>query len=142
LTLRVHDAICGRGLLFRIAQDWIIRLDVLGEFLVGFGVVDAGREVRDILERLELFAARTERLALGRSTSSERRGKPGKHHGLALVVRQPMDLAVGSLKRELGRLISNLEYRFRGRWRPCRRCRLLVGHAQRDQSARHRPSGE
>ena len=107
--LRVHDLVRRRGLLVWIAEDWIVGLDVLGELLVRFGIVDAGGKEDDVLEGPDVVAARTERLAFGRSTAGECLRKPGKHDGLALVIRQPVNLAIGALELEGGRNIARFQ---------------------------------
>ena len=139
LPLRVHYAISGRDFFFGIREDGVIGLNVLREFLVGVRIVDACREIRDVLERTQIGAALTERLAFGRSTSGECGREPGKHHGLAFVIRQAMNLAVGPLEREVWRAIANLQNglrRRRGlRWRGA----LLDCSAERHNPAGDRP---
>ena len=67
---------------------------MLGEFLVGLGVVDADRVVGDV-ELTNGIAALTERLALGGSTTGECFREPGEHHGtLALVIGELMGFAI------------------------------------------------
>ena len=72
----LQDAVSLRRLLVGVAEDRIVQAQRLGEFAIGFGVVDAGSEVGD-LEIPDLRPARTERLAFRRSSAGERLGKPG-----------------------------------------------------------------
>jgi hypothetical protein len=107
--LRVDYAIGGGDFLVGIAEDGIVGYDVLGELLVRLGIVDAGGEVDDVGEGPDVVAALTERLALGRSATSERFGEPGDDDRLSLVVGETMRLAVGSLERERRRDVAGLE---------------------------------
>ena len=84
--LGINHAISGSYLFFGVAEDGIVRLDMLGELLVRLGIVDAGGEVDDVGEGPDGVAALTERLALGRSATGERFGEPGDDDRLALVV--------------------------------------------------------
>ena len=90
---RRQDAIGSGHILLRVGQDGKIRFVFFRKPRVGLGVVDADHEVRDVILPNRL-AARPERLAFGRSTTSERLGKPGEHHGTAAVIRQLVGLAV------------------------------------------------
>jgi len=143
--LFVHDAIRRRHLLVGIAQDGIIGLDVLGELPVRFRIVDTGREIYDVGEGPDVFTALTERLAFGRSTTGERLRKPGKHHGLALVLREAVDLAIGALECERRGGIPGFQLGLQARRRRrtgLRGRRLLERRAQCDDSASERPSGK
>ena len=117
---------------------------VLGKAGVGLDVVRAHHEARDI-ELPNRLAARTERLALGRSTTGECLGKPGKHHRLSFVVRQLVDFAVRSasekaglrphvhhhrrrLSRRLGRRLGRLRRRSRHEHRRCEPQHSNVSH--------------
>ena len=111
LMLGINHAVSGSYLFFGVAEDGIVRLDMLGELLVRLGIVDAGGEVDDVGEGPDVFAALTERLALGRSATGERFGEPGDDDRLALVVGQTMRLAVGSLEREGRRDVAGFEDR-------------------------------
>ena len=117
-TVRTRDVLLG------IRQYDVVRVDARSELLVGFGIVDACSERDDILKRPDTVAALTERLAFSRSSPGESFGEPGKHHGLAFVVRQLVDLAVGALERKLRRLVTNLQFGLRNwglRWSGWRR---------------------
>ena len=107
--LGVDDAVGGGDFLLGIAQDGVIGLDMLGEFLVRLGIIDAGREIDDVRKRPDVLAALTERATFGRSTTGERFGEPGEDDRLALVVGQTVHLAVRSLQRERRRGISHFE---------------------------------
>jgi hypothetical protein len=108
---RVHDAVGPGNRLLGIAEDGVVRLDVLCELLVRLGVVDAGGEVDDVVEGPDVVAALTERSAFGRSTTGERFREPGEDDRLALVVGQTMRLAVGSRERERRRNVAGFEDR-------------------------------
>jgi hypothetical protein len=83
---------------------------VLRELPVLFRGIDAGREVSDV-ELPEGLAALTERLAFGRSTTSERFWKPGKHDGaLAREVGKSIGLTVGPWKIEERGRIADLQF--------------------------------
>ncbi len=109
--LCIDHAVGSSYLLLGIAEDGIVRLDMLGELLVRLGIVDAGGEIDDVGEGPDVGAALTERLALGRSTTGERFREPGDDDRLALVVGQTMRLAVGSLEREGRRDVAGFEDR-------------------------------
>ena len=82
--------VCFRDLFRRVGEDRIVRVDVLGEFLVGLRVVDADREVGDV-ELPNRGAALPERLAFGRSSAGEGFRKPCEDDGaLALEVGELM----------------------------------------------------
>jgi hypothetical protein len=92
-----------------IRQDWVIRFDMLRELLVGLLVVKADCVVGDV-ELPDAFAALTERLAFGGSSTGEGFGKPGQHDGaLAFVVGELVQLAVRSLQTEWGRGIAHVQ---------------------------------
>ena len=76
--LGVDHAVGSRYLFLGIAEDGIVRLDMLGELLVRLGIVDAGGEIDDVGEGPDVVAALTERLAFGRSTTGERFREPGE----------------------------------------------------------------
>jgi hypothetical protein len=83
---------------------------VLGELLVGVGVVDADRVVRDI-ELTDRIAALTERLAFGGSPAGEGFREPGKDDGpFAAVVGKLMSPAVGAGKIEAGGFVPHLQF--------------------------------
>jgi hypothetical protein len=109
--LCIDHAVGGRYLFLGVAEDGIVRFDMLGELLVRLGIVDAGGEIDDVGEGPDVVAALTERLALGRSTTGERLREPGDDDCLALVVGQTMRLAVGSLEREGRRDVAGFEDR-------------------------------
>jgi hypothetical protein len=44
----LQDTVSAGGLLARVAQDRVVQPERLGELAVGFGVVDARREVGDV----------------------------------------------------------------------------------------------
>ena len=115
--LGVDYAVGGCDFLLGIGEDRIVGFDVLGELLVRLGIVDAGGEINDVGEGPDVVAALTERLALGRSTTSERFREPGEDDGLALVVGQTMRLAVGSRERERRRDVAGFEDRDERWWR-------------------------
>ena len=104
-----QDAVGARGLLARVAQDRVVQAKRLGEFTIGLGIVDACREVGDV-ERSDLFAARTERRAFGRSTIGERLRKPGKDDRLfPFEVGEPVGLPVRAGKGERRRDIAHAQ---------------------------------
>ena len=107
--LGIDHAVGGCDLLFGIGEDGIVGFDVLGELLVRLGIVDAGGEIDDVGEGPDVVAALTERLALGRSATSERFREPGDDDRLPLVVGETMRLAVGSLEREGRRGVAGFE---------------------------------
>ena len=109
--LGIDYAVRGSDLFLGIAEDGIVRLDMLGKFLVRLGIVDAGGEEDDVGEGPDVVAARTERPAFGRSTTGERFREPGDDDRLALVIGQTMRLAVGSLERERRRDVAGFENR-------------------------------
>jgi hypothetical protein len=139
--LRIDHFVRSGGFLFRIAEDRVVGFDVLCELLVRLGIVDAGSKVDDILEGPKVVAALTERLALGGSASGEGLREPGKNDGLALVIRQPMHLAVGALEREVRRSVACLQCRLRLRGR-CGRASLLQGCTECNQTAGERQTGQ
>src|SRR5687768_10134885 len=94
----------------RIRENGKVRAVHLGELGVVLQRVDAGHEVRDI-ELPNLFAARTERLAFGRSTAGEGFREPGNDDGLAFEVRKLVELAVRAAKLEVGRAVADGETR-------------------------------
>lgn len=83
-TVRVGD-------FFRpVRENRVIRFHVLSEFLVGLRVVDADREVGDVVLP-DGSAALTERLAFGRSSAGEGFWEPREHDGaLAFVIGESM----------------------------------------------------
>ena len=92
-----HHAV-GSGRNFqRIAQNGIVQFKRFGERLVALGPFDlvaTGGEIGDV-ELANLFAARTERLALGRSATGKGLGIPGDDHRLtALEVGQLVGFSV------------------------------------------------
>ena len=92
----VEDAVSLGGFEGRIAQDWVIELEGLGEFLISFRGIDTGGEMGDV-ELADVLAALTERLALGRSTAGKSLRKPRQHDRLfALEVGEFMRLAVAA----------------------------------------------
>jgi hypothetical protein len=108
-----QNTVGGRNLFRRIREDRVVGLDVLGELPVFFCAIDAGREVSDV-ELPDGLAALTERLAFGRSTTSERFREPGEHDGaVALEVRKSIGLSVGPRKVEGRRWIADLQFRRR-----------------------------
>jgi hypothetical protein len=109
--LGVDYAVGGCDFLFGIGEDGIVRFDVLGELLVRLGIVDAGGEIDDVGEGPDVVAALTERLALGRSATSERFREPGDDDRLPLVVGETMRLAVGTRERERRRDVAGFEDR-------------------------------
>jgi hypothetical protein len=109
--LGIDYAVRGSDLLLGIAEDGIVRLDMLGKFLVRLGIVDAGGKEDDVGEGPDVVTARTERSAFGRSTTGERFREPGDDDRLALVIGQTMRLAVGSLERERRRDVAGFEDR-------------------------------
>jgi len=138
--LGVYHAISLRDGLFGITQDGIVRFDVLCELLVGLEIVDARGEIDDIREGPDVGAALTERLAFGGSPTSERFREPGEHHRLALVLGQPVQLAVGSLERERRRHVAGLERRNEGRRRLSGRRRLLPRRGDRVKATGQGPA--
>lgn len=81
----------------RIAQDRVVELQGFCKFCVGFYVVAARSEISH-LKLLNLFAALTERLAFGGSSTGEGLGIPGNyHHLLILVIGKLISFAVTSL---------------------------------------------
>ena len=109
-----HHAV-GLGGFFRgIAEDGVVRVNRLGEVDVAslaVGGIAAGGEVGDI-KFSQLFAVRTERLALGRSAPGKRLGEPGDHHRLfAFVIGELVSFAVAALEREVRSSIADLEVR-------------------------------
>ena len=97
-----------------VAQDGIIQLQRFGEIDVAslaVGWVATGGEVGGI-KFPQLFAVRTERLALGRSAPGKCLGKPGDHHRLfAFVIGELVGFAVAALQREVRSGIADLEIR-------------------------------
>src|SRR5688500_7493989 len=71
-------------------------------------IVRARHEPGDI-ELPDRVAARTERLALGRSPAGERLREPRQHNRAAAEVAQPPRVAVRSLHLELGRGVAGFE---------------------------------
>ena len=110
---RDHAVSAGR-FLGGIAQDRVIQFQRLGKVdvaLGAFGRITTGREVSDV-KFPQLLAVRTERLALGRSTTGERLGIPGDHHGLfASECRELVCFAVTALQGEIRSGIADLEVR-------------------------------
>ena len=84
-----------------IAQDRVIQFQRFGKVdvaLGAFGRITTGREVSDV-KFSQILAVRTERLALGRSTTGERLWIPGNHHGLfATECRELVCFAVTALQ--------------------------------------------
>jgi hypothetical protein len=140
--LGVDDAVGGCDFLFGIGQDGIVGFDVLGELLVRLGIVDAGGEIDDVGEGPDVVAALTERLALGRSTTSERFREPREDDRLALVVGQTMGLAIGSRERECRRDVAGLEDRDERWWGLRRRRGLPPRHSGRGDPAGQNPPGQ
>ena len=64
-----------------VAQDWVIQFKRLSKLLVRLRGIATGRKIADV-ELADFVAARTERLALGRSAAGKGFGKPGDHDGL------------------------------------------------------------
>jgi hypothetical protein len=115
--LGVDYAVGGCDFLLGIGEDRIVGFDVLGELLVRLGIVDAGGEINDVGEGPDVVAALTERLALGRSTTSERFREPGEDNRLALIVGETVRLAVGARKHERRRDVAGFEDRDERWWR-------------------------
>lgn len=108
LTIREHPE-GPRRLTRRVAEDWIVELEILCEGSVRLGRIDAGRIDRD-LEALELFAALPERLALCGSPTCKCFWKPSDHHDLASeVVGELMGLAIRTHERERRRGVPGLQ---------------------------------
>ena len=109
-----HHAIGLGRFLGGIAQDRVIQFQRLGKVdvaLGAFGRITTGREVSDV-KFSQILAVRTERLALGRSTTGERLWIPGDHHGLfASECRELVCFAVTALQCEIRGSIADLEVR-------------------------------
>lgn len=104
-----QEAVSRGGLSFGIAQDRIIQVEGFGEFLVHVGGIAAGGEIGDV-EFPDFLAARTERLAFGRSAAGEGLGKPSHHDGLfAFEIGQLISLAVAAGEFEFRRGVAGLE---------------------------------
>lgn len=103
----VGDDSIGLGHRFtRIAEDGIIKCQGLGELLVGVRCVATGGKV-DGLEILETLAARTERLALGRSASGKGFRKPGDNDRFfSFKVSKLIGFSVAALELEIRRRIT------------------------------------
>ena len=110
---RYHAVSLG-GLFCRVAQDWIIQLERFGEIDIAFltvGGIATGGEIGGI-KFLQLFAVRTERLALVRSAPGKRLGEPRDHHRLvAFVIGKLVGFAVAALERKIRSRIADLEVR-------------------------------
>jgi hypothetical protein len=93
----------------RVCQDWIIRFNMLGEFLVRLGVVETDGVIGDV-ELPDGFAALTERLAFSGSATREGFREPGEDdRALALVVGKLMRLAVRPLQVERRGHVAHLQ---------------------------------
>ncbi len=109
LSLLVEHAICLRYVATRIAQDGVVRLDRLGEFLVRFGRVATGGEVSN-LELADVTAALPERLALRSSTTRKGLGKPREHDRLfAFEARKLVCLPIAPGQRKVGGRVPDLQ---------------------------------
>ena len=87
LVLGINHAVSGSYLFLGVAEDGIVRLDMLGELLVRLGIIDARSKVDDVGEGPDGSAALTERPAFRCSATGERLGEPRENYRLALVVR-------------------------------------------------------
>ncbi len=109
-----HHAVGLGGGFGGVAEDGVVRLNRLGEVdvaLLAVSGIATGGEVGDV-EFSQLFAARTERLALERSAPGKCLGKPGDHHRLfAFVIGELVGVAIAALEREVRGGIADLEVR-------------------------------
>ena len=112
------DAIGSSGGQRWIAQDRVIGVDRFSKRLVPLLAVPGiatGGEVGDV-ELPDVLAALTERLALGRSATSEWFWEPGDHHRLfAFEIRELVGFAIAAFEREVRRGVTRFDRRGRRR---------------------------
>lgn len=104
----LEHAIGPRRLVAGIAENGIVKLQVLGKGEVDFGRVDAGGENR-YLELLQGLGAVTQRLTLFGSAAGVGLGKPGQHHGLASIIAEAVAFAVAAGQIELRSDLADLK---------------------------------
>ena len=109
-----HHAVFLGRLFRRVAEDGVVRLNRLCKVdvaLLAVSGIATGGEVGDV-EFSQLFAARTERLALERSAPGKCLGKPGDYHRLfAFVIGELVGVTIAALEREVRGGIADLEVR-------------------------------
>ena len=109
-----YHAVSFGCLLRRITQDGIIQIERLCETDVSARAVcgiATGGEIGGV-KFLQLFAVRTERLALGRSAPGKRLGEPRDYHRLfSFVIGELVSFAVAALERKIRSRIADLEVR-------------------------------
>jgi len=98
-----------RDLAVRVAQNWKIEFQFLGEAGVGIDRITTGRKVSDI-ELTQQLAVLTERNTLFRSAASERLRIPGNHHWLlAVKLGQRICFAIAANEFEIRSLVTWFE---------------------------------
>jgi len=106
----VQDAISFGNLCVRIAEDWVVEFQRLGECRVLLDRIAACCEVSDVVLTQGL-TARTERFTFGRSATGEGFRVPGDDDRLfVLELRKFVGLSVAALHFKFGSLVSDFEF--------------------------------
>ena len=108
LTLGRHHSIRLRDVLTGIAQKRVVEREGFRKLFVGLGRIAACSKVIDG-KSPNRVAALTERLAFARSPTGESFWKPCKDDSLALQIREPVRLSVGTLELEVRRRVANVQ---------------------------------
>src|SRR5208337_2126041 len=104
----MDDSVGPGHALVGIAEDRVVAMQRLGELLVVARDIHAGGEIGDV-QPFQKVSPLGKRLAFGRAASRERLGEPGEHDGgLALVIGQRVNLAVGTGQRKRGCRLAHL----------------------------------
>lgn len=106
----VQDAVRFGDFRVRIAEDWIVEFQRLGEVSVFLDGVAACCEVSNV-ELTQGLTARTERFTFGRSATSKGFGVPGDDDRLFVFeLRKFVGLSVAALHFKLGSFVSDFEF--------------------------------
>ena len=106
----VQDAVGFGNFRVRIAEDWVVEFQRLGECRVLLDRVAACCEVSDVVLTQGL-TARTERFAFGRSATGKGFGVPGDDDRLlVLELRKFVRLSVAALHFKFGSFVPHFEF--------------------------------